>query len=563
MFIISQRTWAMQAMDSIGVRTRRSLLLIALTTAGAHGASDKAALSTGPAGQQTSVSVQKLWCRQVRSGLEGARGLEPAMRSYVLDAAASGLSRCAPKQVRAALTDAFTATLGIVDTEVKQQLQTAALKKLLAIDVGKVESLMAKAEPPVRAALLETMIENATTAKNFDRAMSLLRDAPSDEGFPYGAATNLILAMSASRDGDKQEVFRLAMASDHEAPSMAIGGEDFGSMIVRFWRHVPPNVAVAAIHQVVDEAKSGHSQINLKSRPREASFDTAYEYRAFELLPILKQLDNTEADRLGSELPTAQTQLRTFPEGVQSLDPTLRDTSPKRAEKLTPLGGTAGPQDTVRPMLQEEALAEAYESQIIRITHLALDDPKQALASAATLPISAGSVAPRLQALAGIAETTMQKQPSAARHALEEMLQALKALDVKEVERHFSHTAYWTKGIDIAIEIGSPDLAKDMLGDGVEFAQKLEKEDGNNDDPNTALKAWWPSTVLMSRLILAGLRISPESALQALNDISDPTLKLVSQITVANGALGVPTVASIVMVKKKEAAWAQFGAPET
>jgi len=111
--------------------------------------------------------------------------------------------------------------------------------------------------------------------------------------------------------------------------------------------------------------------------------------------------------------------------------------------------------------------------------------------------------------------------------------------------------------------MGDGDLARNILTEGVEFAEKLEKEDANDDDPNGALMAWWPSTALMSRLMLAALHISPEAALEALNAVPDLALKLGCQIRVANGGLGVPTGASIVMVKKKSSNWGHYGIPET
>ena len=39
------------------------------------------------------------------------------MRSYLLDAVAGGLSKCAPQKVRNALVDSFTATLAIRETQ--------------------------------------------------------------------------------------------------------------------------------------------------------------------------------------------------------------------------------------------------------------------------------------------------------------------------------------------------------------------------------------------------------------------------------------------------------------
>ena len=57
---------------------------------------------------------------------------------------------------------------------------------------------------------------------------------------------------------------------------------------------------------------------------------------------------------------------------------------------------------------------------------------------------------------------------------------------------------------------------------------------------------------------VGGLRIPEEAALKALNNISDPDLKLVSQVAAANKALGVSAGMSTVMLKKKSVSWARY-----
>ena len=85
------------------------------------------------------------------------------MRSYLLDAVAGGLSKCAPRRVRNALVDSFTATLSIPENQeeidqrrrrfrlageqpdeatmesisnlqMKETLQESALRHLLTVD---------------------------------------------------------------------------------------------------------------------------------------------------------------------------------------------------------------------------------------------------------------------------------------------------------------------------------------------------------------------------------------------------------------------------------------------
>src|SRR5712692_7383832 len=207
------------------------------------------------------------------------------MRSYLLDTIAGGLSKCDPRKVRIALVDSFTATLAMPENreeisqrthrfvsegqqvdqatmestfnlETKQRLQESALTHLLPVDEAKVESLLPQAEPDVGATLLGWMVSRATSAKKFDRAIKLLGRVEPDESFPYGEATELILALPPAHDADKQDIFRLAMASDSEHHSLTIGGDDFASMIVRFWQHIPPALALGAIQQVLDAAQS-------------------------------------------------------------------------------------------------------------------------------------------------------------------------------------------------------------------------------------------------------------------------------------------------------------------
>src|SRR5277367_4093297 len=169
------------------------------------------------------------------------------------------------------------------------------------------------------------MISRAVESRKFDKAVSLLMQSPL-EGFPYDAATQLMLALPPERDADKQAIFLRAMASDHERLSVSVPGSDFTGMVIRFWRHIPPSIALDAIHQVLDESRSSTSEINLGGASGRIAFKDLYQYRLFELLPVLRELDASEADKLLNDSQQAQAQLQKFPDGMQSLDPTIRDT---------------------------------------------------------------------------------------------------------------------------------------------------------------------------------------------------------------------------------------------
>lgn len=508
------------------------------------------------------------------------------MRSYLLETVAGGLSKCDPRKVRTVLVDSFTATLVMLENdeeisqrmhrfvsegeqidqatlealynlETKQRLQEAALNALLTVDESKVESLLPQAEPEVTATLLRCMVSSATSAKKFDRALELLSREPSKTNFPYGEATQLMLELPAERDTDKLEIFRLAMASDHERPSMAIGGDDFASMIVRFWQHIPPALAMAAIHQVLDAARSQDgSGVTLNSASGKIGFTSEHDYRVFELLPVLKQLDDDEADKILKDSQQAQIQLKQFPNGIQSIDPTIRDTSPQEGERGQGLGGSFGAPNAMDQVLQ------ANNARVKEIGRMAEDNPRQAIAAAATLPESVGShwraEFPRAQAYLAIARTAMKKNAPAARDALEEMASSL-----KHVPYPYHAMENWLEGIAMAREMGGVDLAVKLFRSGMEQADKLTSEDADTDDPNLALKAWWPSVSAYWRLVQAASRFSPRTALDQVREIKDPEILLLLEVKLANDGLGAREGESITMVHKKTShrSWSEFRRP--
>ena len=106
------------------------------------------------------------------------------------------------------------------------------------------------------------------------------------------------------------------------------------------------------------------------------------------------------------------------------------------------------------------------------------------------------------------------------------------------------------------------DLAKKLLKEGMSQAEKLRSKDTDSDDSNLALKAWWPSTAMLSKLILTASRISSRTALDATQEITDPEIRLFCQVRLANRQLGVRIGQTIVMVDRKQSAWSEYRAED-
>jgi len=487
----------------------------------------------------------KEWCSQLKQAAVRARGLDPGMRSYTLMLASQGLQKCAPQKVRATIIDAFMASVALSDADAaKTVLQSTELRELLRSDESTVEQLMPQADPEARAELQGAMVERAVDRRDFDRALSLLNQIPSDQDYPYAAATQLILRLPAGHEAEKRAIFVNAVAHDREHSSLGVWGDDLSGMVVRFWRHFPPELVLDAIDQMLDHSKTDSTQIAMKASSGPINFDNVYQYRLFELLPVLRELDPSKAEQLSND-PQVQAQLNKYPNGLQSLDPTVRDTPLKKGEEpgmqafLTKSPGAVG------RVLQDWHSAEIYQRQTDEILKQAGDDPRQAIATAATLPVQAGHAVPRSERLLSIAQMGWKKNPSASTEALEQMADSLKKVDPAiygrfglrvEVALHVQYC--WSEGVQLANNMKDTDLARSLLQEGMEQAERWKGVDGHDNDPKLALKAWWPSVALFSALLKAAAHISPQTAVELIHKFQDPDLVTLFQIRLANDRLG-------------------------
>ena len=488
----------------------------------------------------------KEWCSQLKQAAVRARGLDPGMRSFTLLLASRGLQKCAPQKVRGTLIDAFMASVALPDADAaKTVLQSSELRELLRLDESTVRQLMPQADPEARAEIQGAMVERAVDRRDFDRALSLLNQIPSDQDYPYAAATQLILRLPAGHEAEKHAIFVNAMAHDREHGSLGVeGGDDLSGMVVRFWRHFPPELVLDAIDQILDHSRTDDTQIVMKASSGPINFDNVYQYRLFELLPVLRELDPSKAEQLSND-PQVQAQLNKYPNGLQSLDPTVRDTPLRKGEESGMRGVGVG---RGAKALQDSQTAEFYQRQADEILKQAGDDPRQAIARAATLPVQAGYTVPRSETLLRIAQVGWKKNPSASKEALEQMADSLKKVDPAirvglRLNLELRVQYYWSAGVELANNTKDADLARSLLQEGMQQAERwkdvdAKEVDADDKDPNRALKAWWPSVALFSALLKSAAHISPQTALELIHKLQDPDLVTLFQIRLANDRLG-------------------------
>ena len=76
-------------------------------------------------------------------------------------------------------------------------------------------------------------------------------------------------------------------------------------------------------------------------------------------------------------------------------------------------------------------------------------------------------------------------------------------------------------------------------------------KDTDANDPNKALKAWWPSADAYRRFVEIQTKISMRSAAKILKEIGDPEIRASASIMVSRSLLDLPTRRFIVIDKRK------------
>jgi hypothetical protein len=91
-----------------------------------------------------------------------------------------------------------------------------------------------------------------------------------------------------------------------------------------------------------------------------------------------------------------------------------------------------------------------------------------------------------------------------------------------------------------------------LVSDGLGVAARLLDHDVNPDDPNKALKAWWPSADAYRRLVEIETKISHPATAKLLQEIKDPDMRALESIMFARALLGLPMNRVTVVEKNKE-----------
>ena len=518
------------------------------------------------------VSEEQQLAMQLLDTSEAAsRGFEPPIRSFSLMNVAQSLTGIDQARAQALLRDAFRASLEIQDDDdTKNRMQQEILRSLLPLSQADVEELLPQADITVRRPITELLVGRYAGKKQFDQGMELINQITAVDEFPYGAAGRLMEAMPPEMMADKQGLFSQALSSfkthERQANRITIGDNSLAGLVVKFGNVMPPKMVLAAIDEILaQDKKLADDQLNItvSGDGGTASFASRYQYDLFSVLPVLRRLDESRAKQLLEENQTLQDQAQKFPQGLNSLNPPPPPPPPGAKEQtvnrgLSTMVRRGGPGPGAAPgtarAAQSNAAAQQYLDQetLRKAQDIAKEgetDPTQAIAHAMTLPAALSGMArtsPRAGALEAIAKANVKKNPGAADQALSELRKTLADLKLSMQAQYLSSAA------DIYLQMGDKDRAEKIVGDGFKIAEKMLDNDVNPDNPNQALKAWWPSADAYRRFVEVEAKISHPATMNVLKEIKDPEIRATQSINVARSLIGLPLKRFMIREKRKD-----------
>jgi hypothetical protein len=416
---------------------------------------------------------------------------------------------------------------------------SALIEKNRIVDV---EQLLPSADEWVRNQITSKLVGYYIKEKDFAKAEASLNQVADSKNYPYGAAADLIVAMGPELSGDRMSVFHQALNNygQHEN-NLSFGGGDIGDLVERTWSSLPAAMVLDAVNQLLDKAKSDESKLHYSMSTGSGSLalNSSYQYRLFQLLPVLQELDKDKAEELLRDNAETKAQLAKYPKGMQSL----------QGQGTVYSMSMMGTERTTEQMTEEQIMGQLQErkSTIVKESE---KDPGQAVSDALSLPIHAKFWSPRVATLIEIAEfTTNHKNASAAKSALEEILKVEDQLTPTELS--MSRVSSVPK---MYLNLGDQDGARKAVKALLKSAEKSYASDTNADDPNNGFKGTWPSADLWRKCVQASAQIAPAMAEEIIAEIPDADIAAAQKVAFASSLLGVAGESVIVGECRKDGA---------
>ncbi len=415
---------------------------------------------------------------------------------------------------------AFAGSASVDDASNQAELQAQVIGRMARPNVGEAIGML-KMMPASdeedshfgRHGALYQIAQRLAETGDFDQAIALTEMVATTGPFPLGVL-NLLLDKLPPGDYRCGALFATAVSTFRTTPQT-----EFGDIISRHWRKLPPQAVDSAVKAMVDwvlerKDKEGEFNATLSSEKGTANFASRQDYDLFNLVHILQPFDPKRAEDLLMRRPALRAMIERFPEGRASMGDSLSSSI------------SSGRGSTDQAGLQLEGLANSRAEVALAALR---EDPQKALDAVASIPL------PERQAevLGQIAASLGERDPEKVRSVLNRATKLL--TDVKEPGPRMQP---WLNMAKAAHGIKDDKAAWEYLGRAMDDVVALYKLDTDEKEGSEAIREHWPSTQAGRRVVASATAMFSVDAEPLLVKIADPEIALLARIEMAQILLG-------------------------
>ncbi len=468
-----------------------------------------------------------------------AGGLRDAgMRAYMKSQIARAYVTSDKSKAVLFLSDAFTVTLDMasdnnIETAQKDTLQSDILSRLAPLAPERVEEFIPQARPSPRRSAFRALLGYYEKDKRFDAALEMINRIAGEGDFPYEAASSLMHALPEDKAAERQQLFTAALNSFRTRPparnSYYFGSGDFPDLVVNYWKDIPVPLVREAIDEVLKQAKESADPnanavgVTLGYRDGgESRLSSMYDYRLFQLLPVMRQIDPAYAESLLKDHESVAKDIDSYAKAgglITFISFGSSYPGPRRTQTQLKADPVAHPDDALEQVL-------------------ALRDPEH-----------------EASLLLAFARTALEKN-SAAKDFLDKLVKTV----APQLKSPRDQARVCADAAGLYLKLKDNMGAQNAIAAANAAAEKLYADDTDSDRPNRALKAYWPSTSVSIRLVRLAGRISPNSALTMIKETRDDEIRSVLRLALAGSWIAIP-LGSLTEISK-DGGWSSNRDPE-
>ncbi len=506
-------------------------------------------------GQPPKPSPQNEFAAHILTAAEaGASNLQGVDRAYAYWLISRVFASVSLPQEREALKKSCQAAVAPeTDAEnlaFREKIQLDCIRRMMALQPKAASQLLGMATANVRQQILAGQAAKTASSGDLDAALTMLSsEVGQGARYPYERALEVMRALPKDDRNGKDRVFAQALGYYRQKKNgIDVGMEDLGTLVVRFWRDLSPGLVLVAIDDILDSAQQetaadSHLEVKLTSGSDVVAFGSLYQYRLFQLLPVIRAFDPSRADDLLRQNAQAGSTLAKYTSGLASLSGNYSDT-PGNDETFTMnLQMSSGPG-------QANADASVRTSEIYRQADQILasikKEPDAGLRAAVALPDENGPTgSPKAELLLRIARLLENDHPDIAVSSLQEMHKVIDGF------RLLDQCRYLVLIGEEYLRLKKPDLARSVVTEIMPRLKELYKIDTNSDGPNLAPKSSWPSTVVSRASAVLAAQVSSKFADTTIQELPDPDLQVFARIERAGNLVAMPSYPALVQQRRK------------